>query len=207
MHKLQKRDLNKATAVFSRSFNDYPIFKYIIPDPEYRKAKLNYLCHFILSLGMAKGEVIGPSDKMEGVSIWLPSNGSKSSGMHAVLAGLLNLFVHIKPGTIRRFIEVGRTKQRMRAEIIKGPYYLCDMIGVDPLFQKQGFGRKMMEAKLLEFDREEMSCYLETSKRANFPYYVRFGFSQINKYKIQNFDVFCLKREPNTPFAIRQRAG
>jgi predicted GNAT family acetyltransferase len=202
MYKLQKRDLNKASAVLSRSFNDYPIFRYIIPDPEYRKAKLKYLCHFLLSLGIAKGEVIGPSDKMEGVSIWLPPKGSKSSSMDPIRAGLLNLFVHVRLGTISRFIEVGRIKGKMRAEIIKGHYYLCDMIGVDPLFQKQGFGRKMIEAKLLEFDREEMPCYLETSKHGNIAHYERFGFSQIDGYKIKDVDVFCLHRHPNTPFAI-----
>jgi predicted N-acetyltransferase YhbS len=90
----------------------------------------------------------------------------------------------------------------MRAEIIKGQYYLCDMIGVDPLLQRQGFGRKMIEAKLFEFDKEEMPCYLETSRHGNIPYYERFGFSQINEYKIKDVDVFCLKRDPNTPFAI-----
>jgi predicted GNAT family acetyltransferase len=202
MFKLQKKDLSKASATLSQSFNDYPIFNYIIPDPEYRKDKLKYLCHFVLRLGIAKGEVIGPSNRMEGVSIWLPPNRSKSSAMDAIRAGLLNLFVHIKPGTIRTFIEVGKTKGKMRTEIIKGQYYLCDMIGVDPLLQKQGFGRKMIEAKLLEFDREEMPCYLETSKHENIAYYERFGFSLINKYKIQDIDVFCLKRDPNTPFAI-----
>ena len=184
MYKLQKKDLSKASATLSRSFHDDPIFKFVIPDPEYRKDKLRYLCHFIIRLGIAKGEAIGPSDKMEGVSLWLPSKGSKDSGVDAIRAGLLNLFVHIEPGTIRRFVEVGRTKGKMRAGIIKGQYYLCDMIGVDPLFQKQGFGRKMIEAKLLIFDREEMPCYLETSKCENIAYYERFGFSQINKYKI-----------------------
>jgi ribosomal protein S18 acetylase RimI-like enzyme len=76
------------------------------------------------------------------------------------------------------------------------------MIGVDPLFQKQGFGRKMIEAKLLEFDIEEMSCYLETSKHKNISYYERFGFSRINEYKINDIDVFCLNRHPNISFAI-----
>jgi ribosomal protein S18 acetylase RimI-like enzyme len=202
MYRLQKRDLNKASALFSQSFNNYPIFNYIIPDPEYRKAKLKYLGHFLLRLGFARGEVIGPSNKIEGVSIWLPPKGSKSSSLHPIRAGLLNLFVHVKPGTISRFIEVGKIKGKMRAQIIKGQYYSCDMIGVDPLFQRQGFGRKMIEAKLLEFDREEIPCYLETSKQENIAYYERFGFSQINEYKINDVDVFCLNRHPNIPFAI-----
>jgi ribosomal protein S18 acetylase RimI-like enzyme len=90
----------------------------------------------------------------------------------------------------------------MRAEMIKGQYYSCDMIGVDSLLQRQGFGRKMIEAKLLEFDREEVPCYLETSKQENIVYYERFGFSQINEYKIKDVGVFCLHRHSNTPFAI-----
>ena len=60
----------------------------------------------------------------------------------------------------------------------------------------------MIEAKLLEFDREEVPCYLETSKHENISYYERFGFSQINEYKINDVDVFCLNRHPNIPFPI-----
>ena len=71
------------------------------------------------------------------------------------------------------------------------------MIGVNPLFQRRGFGRKMIESKLFDCDKIKMRCYIETSDLTNINYYEKFGFSLINEYNIQDIKVFCLLREPN----------
>ena len=197
MYTLKKSDLSKASVILGQSFNNYPIFKYIIPDSGYRKDKLQYLCHFLLRLGIAKGEVIGPSDKVEGVSIWFHSSVLKNSGLDAIYAGLLSLFLYLNPKTIGRFIEVGKFKGRMRSKIIQEPYYLCDMIGVDPIHQRKGYGRKMIEDKLSELDNKIIPCYLETSESENVAYYERLGFSHIHNYQIHDVGIFCLKRDSN----------
>jgi GNAT superfamily N-acetyltransferase len=202
MYKLQQSDLSKASTVLSQSFNNYPIFEYVIPNPVYRRDHLKYLCRFILGLGVSRGEVIAPSNKIEGVSIWLPSSGSSVSSMDAIRAGLLGLVFYIDIKTLGRFLELGNIKGKMRAEIVQGPYYLCDMIGVDPKFQRFGYGRKMIEAKLCDFDEAKMPCYLETSELKNIAYYERFGFTLIHKYPISDVNVFCLLREPKSVKAI-----
>lgn len=168
-----------------------------MPDSTYRRNRLKYLCRFLLRLGMLKGEVIAPSDNIEGVSIWLPSTGSKNSNIDAIKAGLLNLFFQVNPKTISRFIKVGNIKGKKRATIVKGSYCLCDMIGVNPLYQKRGFGREMIGAKLLRFDKSETPCYLETSAKDNITYYNQFGFNVINEYQIHGVDTYCLLREPS----------
>ncbi len=84
MYKLQKGDLFKASTILGEAFSNYPIFEYIIPNSAYRRKHLKYLCHFLLRLGISKGEVIAPNDTLEGVSIWLPSTGTKNSGIDAI---------------------------------------------------------------------------------------------------------------------------
>ncbi len=203
MYKLQQRDLSTASTLLGKSFNNYPIFEYIIPDAVHRSEKLEYLCHFLLALGIINGEVVAPSNKIEGVSIWLYSTGSRHPGRDALRAGLLTLFFHLDVKTIRRFIEIGNIKGKVRTKIMKGSFYICDLIGVDPLLQRQGIGRKMIEAKLLDFDTQKVPCYLETSKFENIAYYKRYGFSPIHQYKIMDVDVFCLLRKVNTETATR----
>ncbi len=198
MYKLRIEDLAKASTTLGEAFNSYPIFEYIIPDPTYRKKHLKYLCDFLLRLGISKGEVIAPSDTIEGVSIWLPSTGTKSSNIDAIRAGLFNLFFQINLKTFSRFMKIGSIKGTKRTTVIKGPYYLCDMIGVNPIFQRRGFGRKMLKTKLLDCDKFKMPCYLETSKFSNISYYEKFGFTLFYEYKIQDISVYCLLREPNT---------
>ena len=196
MYRLQTKDLAKASDTLAEAFDSYPLFEYIIPDPTYRKNHLKYLCHFLLRLGLFKGEVVAPSDTIEGVSIWLPPAGTQNSGIDAIRAGLLNLFFHINMRTFIRFVKIGDIKDKKRTAVIKSPYYLCDMIGVNPLFQKRGFGRKMIEAKLIDCDNSKLPCYLETSKVGNIDYYKKFGFNVLNEYNISDTNVYCLLRKP-----------
>jgi GNAT superfamily N-acetyltransferase len=197
MYKLQKSDLTKASITLRNAFINYPIFEYIIPDTTYRNKKLRYVFRFLLGLGIINGEVIAPSNRLEGVSIWLPSTRSHSSNTDAVRAGLLNLLFHLDSGSIDRLIEIGKSKSLKRREILKGSYYFCDMIGVEPQIQRQGVGRKMIEAKLRDFDGENVPCYLETSNLENVDYYKQYGFALYHHYKITDIDVFCLLRKAN----------
>src|SRR5512145_2068942 len=120
MYKLQQGDLSKASTILSQSFNNYPIFEYVIPDPIYRRDHLKYLCRFLLGLGVSRGEVIAPSNKIEGVSIWLPSNGSAISRMDAIRSGLLGLVFRIDAKILGRFLELGNIKGKTRAKIVQG---------------------------------------------------------------------------------------
>jgi GNAT superfamily N-acetyltransferase len=197
MYKLQKHDLYKASIILGETFYNYPLFKYIIPNSENRKNNLQWLCLFLLNIGNSKGEVVGTSNKLEGISIWFSSSKSNSTSKEAIQAGLLNLFFHISPEAMGRFIHVGIIKVKKRSEIISGEYVICDMIGVYPRYQKQGFGRQMIEVQLLESDKLNIPCYLETSKPENIEYYKRYKFYKIGEYKIQGVNVYCLKRETN----------
>jgi ribosomal protein S18 acetylase RimI-like enzyme len=197
MYTIQPEDLPKASSILGRAFGNYPLFEHVLPDPASRIDRLTHLCRFLLRLGMSKGMVIAPSDALEGVSIWLPSERLPSSTMEAVRAGVLKLLLHVDMRAIGRFIEIGKFKSRKRAEIVGGPYWLCDMIGVDPLLQGRGVGRHMIEAQLNHFDKAKMPCYLETSEARNIAYYQKYGFDPIHHYNIHNVPVFCLERKPS----------
>ena len=197
LYSLQDSDLSKAASTLAKAFNAYPVFEYIIPDASRRNRNLKYIFRFLLGLGRLHGEVIAPSSKLEGISIWVPSFSPHSSRLDALRAGLLNLFLHIDTKTIGRLMEIGTIKRKRRDELLGEPYYLCDLIGVDPLQQRQGIGRIMVETKLIEFDKEKIPCYLETSNLENVFYYRRFGFSPLHQYKIAEVDVFCLWRKVN----------
>lgn len=197
MYKIQHKDLPKASSILSQAFKNYPLFEYVLPDSASRTDQLKHLCQFILRLGMSKGMVIAPSNALEGVSIWLPSEGFPNSAMDAVRAGLLNLLLNVNIKALGRFIEIGNAKGRKRADIVGGSYWLCDMIGVDPLLQGRGVGRHMIEAQLNYLDKAKMPCYLETSEVRNIGYYEKYGFDLIDQYKIHNVHIFCLQWKPS----------
>ncbi len=197
MYKLHPSDLVKASLALGEAFYNYPIFEYIIPDPTYRKNNLKYLCHFLLRLGNARGEVIAPTKTIEGVSIWFSSDKTESSGIEAIKAGILNLFFQVELDVFRRFMKIGSIKTNKRSTIINGPYCFCDMIGISPIFQKLGFGGQMFNAKLVECDESNIPCYLETGNHSNISFYKKIGFTVLHQDKIHNINVYCLLREPN----------
>jgi len=50
------------------------------------------------------------------------------------------------------------------------------VLGIRPDAQRLGLGSRLMEPALEQADRDGVACRLETSDRANVPYYERFGF-------------------------------
>lgn len=196
MYKLRPGDLVKASIALGEVFYNYPIFEHVLPDPTYRKNNLKYLCHFLLRIGDARGEVIAPNETIEGVSIWFSSDKAQISGIEAIKAGLFKLLFQINLKAFRRFMKIGSIKAKKRAAIINSPYCLCDMIGVSSISQKLGFGSQMFNEKLIDCDESKMPCYLETSEYRNISFYEKFGFTLLHEYKIHDINVYCLLREP-----------
>jgi hypothetical protein len=196
MYILKKNDFAKASELLARSFIDYPIFKSIIPDDDYRNRKIRHLFRFLLDLASINGQVIAPSSDIEGVSIWIYSVNAKNSMIDVLRAGLLGLLFQLGPKTVGRLIETGECKQEMRSRNLNEPYVLLDMIAVDPRLQRRGYGRQMIEWKLAELDKIDMPCYLETSDPGNIEYYGRFGFSVLHEYELNNIHVYCLFKRP-----------
>lgn len=113
---------------------------------------MRHLFRFLVRLGRRNGEIISPSERIDGVSIWIPSERAKSSALTALQAGLLALYFRAGRGPVSRLIEVGTKKGEVRDSLRMQPHCLLDMIGVEPSLQKRGIGRRMIEDKLTELD-------------------------------------------------------
>jgi ribosomal protein S18 acetylase RimI-like enzyme len=68
-------------------------------------------------------------------------------------------------------------------------------IGVDPAWQHQGIGGKLLNEIIEEANMESLPVYLETSTLQNLPWYERFGFEIYNKLEM-SYTLFFLRREP-----------
>ncbi len=108
---------------------------------------------------------------------------------------MIPLFLNLDTGSAIRFLKIGMNKRKVRKGILKGPYCLLDVIGVEPELQGKGLAKFMIEAKLKDLDRQNIPCYLETSDRENLKYYEKFGFHNYHQYRLMTFDIFCMFRE------------
>jgi ribosomal protein S18 acetylase RimI-like enzyme len=192
---INKNEVHSAAQLLGKSFIDYPIFSFILPDRKYREKKIEFLFAFLINLGLLSGEVIATSSKMEGISIWIDSSSKKPSTAKILWNCLIPLFLRIDPRSVFRFIKIGLVKAKVRRDILKRHYFLLDLIGVNPIYQNQGYARRMIESKLKEYDNQPDPCYLETSDKNNLAFYEQFNFRLYHEYKLIATNIYCLLRE------------
>ena len=192
---INKDDVRTAAQVLGKSFIDYPIFSYILPDRSYREKKIEFLFTFLINLGLLNGEAIATSSKLEGISIWIDSSSKKPSTVKILWSCLIPLILRVDPKSVFRFIKIGLAKAKARRCILKCHYFLLDIIGVNPIYQNQGYARRMIESKLKEYDNQPNPCYLETSDKENLAFYEKFNFRLYHEYQLMTTNIYCLIRE------------
>ena len=60
-------------------------------------------------------------------------------------------------------------------------HWYLPAIGVDPMYQGQGYGSALLERGLEVCDRNHLAAYLEATNPLNIPLYQRFGFEVIGE--------------------------
>lgn len=77
------------------------------------------------------------------------------------------------------------------------PHWYLPLIGVDPRFQRRGFGSALLAPMLAAFDRERATAYLEASSAESVPLYERHGFAITNEIQAGSSPVmYAMVREP-----------
>jgi ribosomal protein S18 acetylase RimI-like enzyme len=180
--------------VLRDAFMDYPTFRYLFPEMNERKEKLRYVMSFFLKIGLLHGEVTAPSKNIEGVSICYRSNNLKFGLISLIKAGLMSTIYHLSIRSFIKFKKLGDAKKAHRDKLLDNEYYVLDLIGIAPSYEKQGYARLLLDSMLKKIDKESMSCFLETSNINNIDYYNRFGFTLLSNYKYHGLESFCMIR-------------
>ena len=102
LKRLHEDQIEDASRVLGRAFQDDPLFVYCIPDPIEREIKTANHCEWLILLGIINGEVYTSSSNIEGVAIWHPYNikDQKSQGKRRCL-NIVSLNVLNRIGRIR----------------------------------------------------------------------------------------------------------
>lgn len=77
------------------------------------------------------------------------------------------------------------------------PHWYIPLIGVDPLFQGQGYGTQLMRQGLAACDRDQRPAYLEATSPVNRQFYERHGFRVLGEIRSGDSPpMFPMLREP-----------
>ena len=147
---------------------------------------------FFIKCGLLKGEVYAPSKDIEGVAIWYNSTNLNLTISDYLRAGLLNLIFGLKLASFTKLNKLGDAKKSNGNRFMNNEYYFLDVIGVAHAFERKGYGRLLIEAKLEQIKEQNICCFLETSNIENIEYYKRYGFYLLSEYDYNGLHSFSL---------------
>lgn len=175
LRRADTEDIETLKGVLADAFYDDPVFDWLMPDDETRRARLRRFFAIELEhVGVARGRVWIPED-LTGAVISLPP-GSWRVPARAMLLQSALFGVHLS--------RAARLLPRMEWHHIRKPHYYFPYIGVAPEAQGNGLGGKLMGVTLERCDREGLPAYLEASSDRSAVLYERLGFELLRELRV-----------------------
>jgi ribosomal protein S18 acetylase RimI-like enzyme len=74
------------------------------------------------------------------------------------------------------------------------PHWYLSVLGVDPELQRQGVGRRLLNAWLLHVEAKALPAYLETDQETNIGFYEPAGFEVVRELRVFGLPIWCMRR-------------
>jgi len=188
----------QAAAIFSRAFFDYPQFTCYHPSRDWRLQHFTEYCAMGLGFALRYGEVYTTLD-VKGLIAWFaPGKTHFTSAMYFVVPGFLHQTILIGWMNLSRITTCEDYSAKVQEEVVPGPHWYLWGLAVDPDYQRQGIGSRLMEPGLIRADQQGLPTYLETHDEKNIPYYQKHGFELVRSERVPGIDLpfWCLVRHP-----------
>jgi GNAT superfamily N-acetyltransferase len=200
--RITNKNLKQAALSLARAFQDYPESVYFMPDEAKRRKKQPPIYSMFLKEAITHGEVWATSPKMEGVAVWQMVDGKHPGWRRGFSLGWwwLNLFTDKETNQRREAYFKYIIALRMR--VTPERYWFLQAIGVDPVYQGQGFSSRLLKPMLARANREGLPCFLETQLEKNVMLYEHFGFRVVEVGTIpeSNIHSWAMVREARLSF-------
>ncbi|MEA5570116.1 GNAT family N-acetyltransferase [Calothrix sp. UHCC 0171] len=175
--KLEKSQIQKASQVLGKAFNQDPIFAYIASENPLEKANLiESSCQMLLRYSQCHNQIYTTTDELKGIAAWIPPGYATDNILRLFQAGIITVLFNIHIKKILISLSMLFTAEKYHKQMMKQPHWYLMMLGVSPDFQGQGIGGMLLEPVLQQADIEGLPCYLETSTQAAVRFYQRHGF-------------------------------
>lgn len=191
--RLQVDQIEKASRVAARAFQEDPIFVYYFPED--KKNNVVTHCKYLILLGMLSGEVYVTSNNIEGVAVWLTFR-VEDQKIEKQPKEIIRMMRKVKRDNFsyrlfaEKFAVNAELAGLLRDQHANFPNWYLNMIAVDPIHQGNGYGGSLLRSKLEELDKQNLPCYLNTQNKNNLPLYEHFGFKLVGKARIPNTDFY-----------------
>jgi ribosomal protein S18 acetylase RimI-like enzyme len=195
---LEPAQIDVATQIIANAFSETPVFSYMLPlTVKDRVKKLQHLSKFALRYGSSYGHTYLNSGEPKGVAVWMLSDRFTTDIIRLLRAGLWAIPFQVGLGALKRQIKLSPIEKAHKRNMQQLHWYLA-VLGVDPLYQRQGIGSLLLEPILKQADRDRIPCYLETFGEKNLSFYSKHGFEVTNTIDFSDIplQLLAMTRKP-----------
>jgi ribosomal protein S18 acetylase RimI-like enzyme len=199
--RLSRSQTHPAATALSAAFHADPVMRYFIPaDPTAYQPALRQISQGMIRLSQPYDQIYTTAGEVKGIAAWLPPEVAVvdlSQLWHLLMSGLLTVPLRLRwqrwPDLLAYVRQTFEQRQRHGAE----PHWYLMMLGVAPADQGQGIGGKLLAPILHQADRDQTSCYLETSTESAVRFYRRHGFAVMDVIMLaKGLPYWIMKRQP-----------
>jgi len=198
--RLTLKERDTGAGVLGRAFAEYEMLQYYFHDETQRHAIADAFVFVAISVCLKYGEVYATSEELEGVAGWLPPGKAPFGSWQVIRSVPLSVIFRFGCQGAGRMQAYGRFVDNLHRKLLPYPHWYLQIIGVDPLYQGQGFTSRLVKPMLERIDSERMPCALDTNIDKNVAIYRRFGFEVISEDKVPGTEVtsfVMLRKAPN----------
>lgn len=186
---LDKTRARAASQILGRSFENDPLWAYVIPELPRRRFLLPRMLALHLMMAVREGEVYSISSDLEGIAAWLRCEKPDFTLRQFLRDGGLAILPRLGAGTMKRLLNVARTVGPVRREFFPRKGYHLSPLGIDTRYQGRGYASRLLRPMLARLDSEGLPCYLETQNENNVAIYRHFGFRVLKEAAIPGSEV------------------
>ena len=195
LYRIGRNDIERASKVLSRAFDNQPLATYFMPDDTQRQRKSFALYAFSLKYGILYGEVFSPTKKIEGVAIWHHSSHEKHSTFRALRSGILRILRVFDGEMFKRIRLFIYTLHEIQSRLLPEPHWYLSFLAVDPEHQGKGYGGALLKEMLVNIDSQGHPCYLEALGEENIGLYERYGFHVVEEIAFAGHKMWAMVRD------------
>ena len=196
LHQLTSPEVSSTAKMIARAFAEDPLFSLFYYSLADQKKYEHLFYEFLLKFGLISGEVYASSPSLEGVIIWLKEGEQASHTWDVLRSGMLSIWNKIDVDSVLKYTQF---TSQIHQKHVQEPHWYLQLLAVDPVYQHQGIGKKLMLPMLRQCDTDTLCCYLETQNQVNVNYYQEFGFRVVETTVLPDTHVqlWCMLRKPS----------
>jgi len=185
---LEKPQFKSAAEMLTHAFFNDSTYLYWYPDSQERARRAPGSFISVLKYALRYGINQVTSPNLEGTAVWLRPEYVDMSLWRLLLSGALRHAFDMGYRSSLRMIPLGQYITKIHHQDAPFPHWYLQILGVDPKYQGNGYGGRLLGEGLIRADRDKLPCYVTTNTEKNVGFYEHHGFKVIREFVVPGTD-------------------